>query len=98
MPLYTSGTGVATDTQLMNEFLLPGATAGVKQEALVGARYLLGLAPGATAAATVAALKADMRRKIRNAYRRANEEAARAGASASSDSAATAALWAESEN
>jgi len=83
---------------MMQEFLLPGASAGVKQEALAGARYLLGLAPGATAAAIVAALKVDMRRKIRNAYKRANEEAARAGAVASSETAATAALWAENEN
>ena len=88
----------ATDVQLMEQFLLPGATAAQKQNAIIGVREMLQLPSTANAAMCVAALKKELRRQIRQGYMSVKEDSMQTTVKPKVDAAATADLWPESSN
>src|SRR3990167_9030185 len=91
---YAVELAAATDVQLFEQFLLPGATTAQKQKALIGVREMLGLSASANAATCTAAFKKYLRQQIRNAYASTKEDSVQSTVKPLAESSATADLWA----
>jgi len=84
---------VATNTQLLEQFLMPNESLAKKQKAIEGAKWRLGLPDNATNAQVSDSLKVVFREWLRDGYKAKQQVLNAASIKGKADSTAAADLW-----